>query len=146
MKNVRENSFFLFLFTKNFNFLSKTIDESLISELINEGFGINQTIYLLTKVLRPEASVLLIEESEIHLHPTAQSKLIEALVKIVENENKTLIISTHSERIISSLFSLVVESKISHNQMEHVIYAKKKGEELLFKNRRLTPKDKSKVV
>jgi len=109
-------------------FYLQTVDErGLTSELVNEGFGVNQTIYLLTKVLRPEASVLLIEEPEIHLHPTAQSKLVEALVEIVENENKTLIISTHSEHIISSLLSLVVENKISHDQIACYLCKKERG-------------------
>ncbi|PUA34284.1 MAG: hypothetical protein B9J98_00070 [Candidatus Terraquivivens tikiterensis] len=109
-------------------FYLQTVDEKgLTSELVNDGFGVNQTIYLLTKVLRPEASVLLIEEPEIHLHPVAQSKLVEALVEIVENEDKTLIISTHSEHIISSLLSLVVENKISHDQIACYLCKKEKG-------------------
>jgi len=109
-------------------FYLQTVDEKgLTSELVNEGFGINQTIYLLSKVLRPESSVILIEEPEIHLHPTAQSKLVEALVEIVNNENKTLIISTHSEHIISSLLSLVVENKIPHNQIACYLCKKEKG-------------------
>jgi AAA15 family ATPase/GTPase len=113
-------------------FYLQTVDErGLTSELVNEGFGVNQTIYLLSKVLRPEASVILIEEPEIHLHPIAQNRLIEAFVEIVENENKTLIISTHSEHIVSSVLSLVAENKMSHQQIACYLCKKEKGRTII---------------
>jgi predicted ATPase len=109
-------------------FYLQTVDEKgLTSELVNEGFGLNQTIYLLTKVLRPDVSIILIEEPEIHLHPTAQSNLVKAFIEIVKQENKTFIISTHSEHIVSSLLSLVAENKISPDDVACYLCEKDKG-------------------
>jgi predicted ATPase len=109
-------------------FYLQTVDErGLTSELVNEGFGVNQTIYLLTKVLRPDISIILIEEPEIHLHPTAQNNLMKAFVEIVKQENKTLIISTHSEHIVSSLLSLVAENKLSPEDISCYLCEKDKG-------------------
>jgi predicted ATPase len=113
-------------------FYLQTVDErGLTSELVNEGFGVNQTIYLLTKVLRPDVSIILIEEPEIHLHPTAQSNLVKAFVEIARQENKTLIISTHSEHIVSSLLSLVAENKISPEDIACYLCEKDEGRTII---------------
>lgn len=49
-----------------------------------------------------EESVIIIDEPELHLHPIAQIKLIDALRKIVENRGQ-LWIATHSIHILSHL-------------------------------------------
>ena len=59
-----------------------------------------------------DCSLALIEEPEIHLHPSAQTKLAEVLVELVREKNKTLMISTHSEHFVSSILTLVTEGKI----------------------------------
>src|SRR2546430_11630457 len=38
--------------------------------LVNDGFGVNQVVYMLAKIHRPDVETVLIEEPEIHLHPT----------------------------------------------------------------------------
>ena len=88
------------------------------SELVNEGFGLNQLVYLLAKVLDTESDLILIEEPEIHLHPVACSKLIETLAEIAIEKNKKILISTHSEIIVSSALNLIPASKINVNQLK----------------------------
>ena len=76
--------------------------------LVNDGFGVNQLVYMLAKVLHPDAGIVCIEEPEIHLHPTAIRRLVHALAEIVgESGDKRLLISTHSEQFIMSLLALV---------------------------------------
>jgi predicted ATPase len=87
------------------------------SELVNEGFGLNQLVYLLAKVLDSESEIILIEEPEIHLHPAACSKLIEALAEIAIEKNKKILISTHSEILVSSALNLIPASKIKPEQL-----------------------------
>ncbi len=88
------------------------------SELVNEGFGLNQLVYLLAKVLDSESEIILIEEPEIHLHPGACSKLIETLAEIAVEKNKKILISTHSEILVSSALNLIPESKIKPDQLK----------------------------
>ncbi|MGC8716369.1 MAG: AAA family ATPase [Thermoplasmata archaeon] len=88
------------------------------SELVNEGFGLNQLVYLLAKVLDDESEIILIEEPEIHLHPKACNKLAKALAEIAIEKNKKILISTHSEIMVSSALNLIPNSKIKPDQLK----------------------------
>lgn len=79
------------------------------SLLVNDGYGVNQIIYLLAKLLRPQAHVVLIEEPEVHLHPAVQRKLAREMGRIVQEEEKQVLLTTHSETFVSSLLALVAE-------------------------------------
>ncbi|PWI48886.1 hypothetical protein CEE45_04825 [Candidatus Heimdallarchaeota archaeon B3_Heim] len=69
--------------------------------ILNEGFGLNQLAFLLTQLaLASPESIIIIEEPEIHLHPRAQSKLIEVFIREALDCNKRLLITTHSEHIV----------------------------------------------
>ncbi len=80
--------------------LSDSVEEIKVS-LINEGFGLNQVAFLLSQLaIAPNGSLVIIEEPEIHLHPKAQSKLMEILINHALETDKKLLITTHSEHII----------------------------------------------
>lgn len=82
--------------------------------LVNDGFGVNQLVYLLAKALHPDAGIVCIEEPEIHLHPTAIRRLARELSDIAQEDGgKRLLISTHSEQFIVAFLALVVEGKCS---------------------------------
>ncbi len=85
--------------------------------LVNDGFGVNQVIYLLAKLLRSDARTLLVEEPEVHLHPTAVRNFARQLCAIVREEKKQLILTTHSELFVSSLLATVAEGKLSPEEI-----------------------------
>jgi predicted ATPase len=85
--------------------------------LVNDGFGVNQVIYLLAKLLRPDVRTLLIEEPEVHLHPTALRNFARQLCTIVREEKKQIILTTHSELFVSSLLATVAEGKLSPEEI-----------------------------
>lgn len=95
------------------------------ASLVNEGFGVNQLVHLLAKVLHPDAGIVCIEEPEIHLHPTAIRRLVHALAEIVgESGNKRLLISTHSEQFIMSLLALVACGSYSPDDLAIYLVSK----------------------
>jgi hypothetical protein len=81
----------------------------IVSELVNDGFGVNQIVYFLAKCLYHDAEWVCVEEPEIHLHPSGIRDLARVLVKIVHDEGKKFIISTHSESFLAALLTQVVE-------------------------------------
>ena len=102
------------------------------ASLVNEGFGVNQLVYLLAKVLHPDARIVCVEEPEIHLHPTAIRRLARTLTNIVQEEqSKRLIISTHSEQFIMSLLALVAERAYDPDKLA-IYLVTKEGKESKF--------------
>lgn len=79
------------------------------NNLINDGFGVNQVIYLLAKMYRPEVHTVLIEEPEVHLHPTVVRRFVRALCTFAREEDKQILLTTHSEQFLSSLLTAVSE-------------------------------------
>jgi predicted ATPase len=87
------------------------------NSLVNEGFGLNQLVHMLTLCLYNKTQIALIEEPEIHLHPTAISRLARAFARMAKEEGKTLVISTHSEQLVVALLTQVVEGELSPEQL-----------------------------
>lgn len=97
------------------------------AELVNEGFGINQAVYMLCKVLDDLSKVVMIEEPEIHLHPTSQKRLMEVLSEVAKEEKKSFILTTHSENIVTALLSLVAEHRLSNEDVACYLCVKDKN-------------------
>ncbi len=77
------------------------------TELANEGFGINQIVYILTRLLNEDSKIICIEEPEVHLHPSTQARLMKFITTYCKEKDKSVIITTHSEHILISLLSQV---------------------------------------
>ena len=107
------------------------------ASLVNEGFGVNQLVYMLAKVLHSDAGIVCIEEPEIHLHPSAVRRLARALADIArENGDKHLIISTHSEQFVMSLLALVAEGIHSPDDLAMYLVTKE-GKESKFQRQQV---------
>lgn len=112
--------------TANFYLQSRDGATGLVCDLVNEGFGTNQLVTILTKSLRKETQTICIEEAEIHLHPQLMDKLVEVFIKIVHDEGKNFIISTHSEHIVLSFLNKVAQRKLKADDIR-IYYLTKKG-------------------
>lgn|SRR2546425_2115831 len=100
----------------------------LVTELVNDGFGVNQIVYLLSKCLRTDVETVFIEEPEINLHPKALRELARALIRITQDEGKTLVISTHSESLVLSLLTAVATKQLNVSNLALYLCEKRKGE------------------
>lgn len=84
--------------------------------ITNEGFGLNQSIYLFMQfALSEKYSTLFIDEPEISLHPFSQSKLASVLVEESLKDEKQLIITTHSEHILLGMLEAVMQKRLRHD-------------------------------
>lgn len=138
---LKIDKYFNSIFNKNFRFVAipgstsfylRTHNKSGLSvDLVNEGFGINQTIYMLIKLLKKDTGLAFIEEPEIHLHPSAQNKLMDAFVDIIKNEKKQIFLSTHSENIVSSVLTKIASGELSTNDVQFFLAESKDGETII---------------
>lgn len=64
------------------------------------GYGVSQTLPLLTELLRDDApSMFLLQQPEVHLHPSAQAALGSLFCNLAGPERQ-LIVETHSDYIL----------------------------------------------
>ena len=78
------------------------------SAVVHEGSGSNQLIMLLAVLAgSPKGSVITIEEPEIHLDPETQSRLVGAMVRLSVEEDKQIILTSHSSHILYPLLGYV---------------------------------------
>ena len=86
--------------------------------IVNEGFGTNQLTFLMYQLVKTPAGGLAgIEEPETHLHPKAIAKLGDVFVEIAANEDKQLLLATHSDHLLLSLLNNVAERKLTADDL-----------------------------
>jgi predicted ATPase len=117
--------------TANFSLQSRDRATGFVCDLVNEGFGTNQLVTLLTKALRKDIRTICIEESEIHLHPELMNKLIKVFIEIAMEENKQFIITTHSEYIVSSLLTSIGNRNLSPSDLKLYYFRKEKKKTII---------------
>lgn len=95
--------------------------------LVNDGFGVNQVVYMLAKIHRPDVETILIEEPEVHLHPSVIRKFARVLTRLAGDEGKQLAFTTHSEQFLLSILACVKEKRLRPDQLRcyHVVREKK---------------------
>jgi len=129
---------------KKFNLASdviiKRIEESLfelrledisLKTLVNicdVGFGASQLLPIIIECfLSRPGSFLIVEQPEIHLHPSAQACLADLFIESVRYNNNQLLIETHSEHLLIRLQRRIAEGVISKDDVS-ILYFKPTNE------------------
>jgi predicted ATPase len=77
------------------------------------GFGVSQILPVLVLCYyAPEGSIILLEQPEIHLHPSVQSGLADVFIDAVKNRNVQIVVESHSEHLLRRLQRRVAEQII----------------------------------
>jgi predicted ATPase len=96
----------------------------------NMGFGYSQALPIIVSgLLAKEGEILIIENPEAHLHPKAQSRLIQFLAQ-VSNGGTQVFIESHSEHILNGL-RLAVLKKIIAPEKLSILYFEASDEQLV---------------
>ena len=106
--------------------------------MVNDGFGVNQVVHMLTVCIGSESKIIAIEEPEIHLHPSMVRKLVHAMVDITSNMHKRIIVSTHSETFVLALLAQIAKGKIGVDDVSFILAEKEDGKSR-FTNQEATP-------
>jgi predicted ATPase len=93
-------------------------------DLPDVGFGISQVLPVLVQCFyAPHDSIIIMEQPEIHLHPSAQSALADVMIDVINarengaDRNIQLIIETHSEHFLRRLQRRIAEDAISREKV-----------------------------
>jgi predicted ATPase len=93
--------------------LIKRTEQSREVPIVDLGFGISQVLpVLVICYYSPQKSTIILEQPEIHLHPSAQSALADVLIDAVKARNVQIIFESHSEHLIRRLQRRITEETI----------------------------------
>ncbi len=78
------------------------------------GFGISQVLPVLVQLFYvPEGSIVLLEQPEIHLHPSIQSSLADVIINAVRTRNIQVVVESHSEHLLRRLQRRLAEKTLA---------------------------------
>jgi predicted ATPase len=78
--------------------------------LTDVGFGVSQVLPALVLLYYvPEGSTVLMEQPEIHLHPSVQSGLADVILTVAKTRNLQVIVESHSEHLLRRFQRRVAE-------------------------------------
>ena len=81
------------------------------------GFGVSQILPVITLCYyAPEGSILLLEQPEIHLHPSVQAGLADVLIDAIKTRHIQIILESHSEHLLRRLQRRVAEEELTSNE------------------------------
>lgn len=90
----------------------KSVESPLVS-ITDVGFGVSQILPVITLCyFAPPGSVLLIEQPEIHLHPSVQSGLADVFLDAIEKRQVQIVLESHSEHLLQRLQRRIAEGKM----------------------------------
>jgi predicted ATPase len=76
------------------------------------GFGVSQVLPVLVQcAYAKRGSILILEQPEMHLHPSAQSALADVLIEAVTKRNVQIIFESHSEHLLRRIQRRIAEEK-----------------------------------
>jgi hypothetical protein len=82
--------------------------------LTDVGFGVSQVLPVLVLCsYAPEGSILLLEQPEIHLHPSVQAGLADVLIAAVHHRRLQIIVESHSEHLLRRLQRRIAEGALA---------------------------------
>ena len=110
LKQIAENR-------KEYEVRVKKTDHSPEVLITDVGFGVSQVLPVLVMCYYvPEGSILLFEQPELHLHPSAQCWLADVFIDAIKNRKVQIIVESHSEHFVRRLQRRIAEKAIGADQ------------------------------
>ncbi|MDE2719761.1 DUF3696 domain-containing protein [Candidatus Palauibacter polyketidifaciens] len=107
----------------------KTFSSSVPTPLTDVGFGVSQVLPVLVLLYYvPEGSTVLLEQPEIHLHPSVQSGLADVMLNVATVRNVQIVLESHSEYLMRRLQRRVAEEDVSAEDVKLYFVSPRRGE------------------
>lgn len=114
---------------------------------VNVGYGYSYALSLITAgLLAQKDECIIVENPEAHLHPSAQSAIMQFFCREVLPKKVQVLIETHSDHIVNASLIAVRNQVLTDNQLEILFFYRKKEAEKLFavQNLKITSKGRVK--
>lgn len=106
----------------------EAIGPTISVNIVNEAFGTSSLVQMLLQLaVAPHGSLVAVDDPEIHLHPKAQAELTEILVDVARDENKQVMLTTHSEHILMGLLTAVAKGKLEPGELAVYFFERTNG-------------------
>lgn len=105
-------------------------DDSHLFHPVNVGFGYSYVLPVIVGTLLAEKdSVLIVENPEAHLHPRAQSRIMEFLIEQALKKNLQIIVESHSDHVVNGMRISMKKKKLESTDgiIQHFAYDNKTG-------------------
>lgn len=95
--------------------------------LADVGIGVSQVLPVLVLLhYVPEGSIVLLEQPELHLHPSVQSRLADVMLDVARERDLQIVVESHSEHLLRRFQRRVAEGKASLSELK--LYFVRAGE------------------
>lgn len=98
--------------------------------LIDVGYGVSQVLPIIVDCLRgEEGGTFLLQQPEVHLHPSAQAELGSFLGVLAKEQNKRFVIETHSDYLVDRIRMDIRDRKgITPEDVSLLYFERRNGE------------------
>jgi predicted ATPase len=118
--------------TNIFRVLVRRTPESPEVSLTDVGFGVSQVLPVLVLCYYvPEGSTVILEQPELHLHPSVQSGLADVFIDAYKKRGVQIIIESHSEHLLRRLQRRIAEEQIETKDVNLYFCSLEHGESKL---------------
>ena len=98
---------------KEYEVKVRTTAQAAEVSLLDVGFGVSQVLPVLTLCYyAPKGSTIILEQPEIHLHPSVQAGLADVFVDAIKWREVQIIVESHSEHLLRRLQRRIAEEKL----------------------------------
>jgi len=109
--------------TNSYQLLVKPSPNSPEVLITDVGFGVSQILPVLVLCYyTPVGSTIILEQPEIHLHPSAQAGLADIFIDVIKTRNIQIIVESHSEHLLRRLQRRIAEEKQGFSQADASLY------------------------
>ena len=79
----------------------------------------------------PEGSTIILEQPELHLHPSVQAGLADVFIDVIKNRNVQILLESHSEHLLRRLQRRLAEEQIGNDDIALYFCENEEGESTL---------------
>jgi predicted ATPase len=93
-----------------------------VDNLTDVGFGVSQVLPVIAALATAgKSATVLVEQPELHLHPDAQGRLADVLVRLRSARGVSAVVETHSEHILLRVLRRVAEGTVAPEDVSVVV-------------------------